>query len=77
MDDPIGRWQVFLDDGVRPAGVIHQDEPLGGADRDAVAAYALKDARIQKAEMTLTPRQSPDFLNFMETKVYISLQMFT
>lgn len=28
MDDPIGCWQVFLDDVVLSAGVVHQDEPL-------------------------------------------------
>lgn len=28
VDDPIGCWQVFLNDGVESAGVVHQDEPL-------------------------------------------------
>lgn len=28
VDDPIGCWQVLLDDVVQSAGVVHQDEPL-------------------------------------------------
>lgn len=28
VDDPICRWQVFLEDGVHSSGVVHQDEPL-------------------------------------------------
>lgn len=34
VDDPIGCWQVLLDDGVESAGVIHQDEPLHQPDRE-------------------------------------------
>lgn len=28
VDDPVGCWQVLLDDGVQSAGIVHQDEFL-------------------------------------------------
>lgn len=39
VDDPIGCWQVFLEDSVQSAGVLHQDEPLHQQDRDKHCVY--------------------------------------
>lgn len=60
MDDPIGCWQVFLDDVVLSAGVVHQDEPLKQPHRDKLISVFMSTSVLL--------RQLCDYLNIVEMK---------
>lgn len=71
MDDPVGCWQVLLEDGVESAGVIHQNELLKKPNRktDNKRDYHC-------VYLDVTNLQQSDFFNSAGTRVGVSVDFF-